>query len=202
MGSRKKKRVKKRTKKTMKNKSVPRDIPRYTKQEISEASKMLLQERSAEMEIDWDTVTEYFNTTIGGLKAFQKTLLDTTIAYESEIDSNREKYSLLLGISGGLKELFSECNELVKEHSSVDDEGIRKVFAGKIDGEDCDLLGIGLVSRYGSINEKLGQLMSIGYVELLASLTTSTEELALLDNTVCEYKEDMKEASNAGQQHH
>ena len=41
------------------------DSPRYTKDEISEASKIALQERSSEMEIDWDTVTEYCNITIG-----------------------------------------------------------------------------------------------------------------------------------------
>ena len=186
---------------TTENESGMIDSPRYTKDEISEASKIALQERSSEMEIDWDTVTEYCNITIGGLKALQKTLEDTIKAYNEKISSSREKTELLLGITGGLKELFSECNEVIKEHSSVNEEGVRVLYTGKIDGDDGDLFGIGLVSRYGSINEKLGQLMSIGYVELLASLTTSPEELALLDSTVNEYKQNMKEAANAGQQH-
>ena len=187
--------------KTMESESGMIDSSRYTKDEISKASKIALQERSSEMEIDWDTVTEYCNITIGGLKALQKTLEDTIKAYNEKISSSREKTELLLGITGGLKELFSECNEVIKEHSSVNEEGVRVLYTGKIDGDDGDLFGIGLVSRYGSINEKLGQLMSIGYVELLASLTTSPEELALLDSTVNEYKQNMKEAANAGQQH-
>ena len=188
-------------KETKKNTNSEPDLPRYTKSEISEASKLVLQEYAAEMDVSWDTVAEYCNITIGGLKALQKTLEDTYKSYGDKIKSSREKTELLLGITGGLKELFSECNEVIKEHSAVNKDGVRVLYTGKIEGEDGDLFGIGLISRYGSINEKLGQLMSIGYVELLASLTTSPEELALLDNAVNDYKQGMKEASNAGQQH-
>lgn len=193
---------KKSNKKAVKRKPSSPHTRKYTKREISEASKVVLQERSAEMEVDWDTVTEYCNITISGLKALQETLANTIKSYNDKISSSREKSELLLGISGGLKELFSECNELIKEHSSVNDKGVRVLHTGKIDGDDSDLFGIGLVSKYGSINEKLGQLMSIGYVELLASLTTSPEELALLDNTVNDYKQNMKEVTDAGQQQH
>ena len=185
-----------------KRKPTSTHVRRVAKREHTNTSVEVSQAHGADIPIDWDTVTEWCNITIGALKAFQTTLSTTTESYKDTISSSRDKSELLLGISGGLKELFSECNEIIMRHSSVDDEGKRTLYTGPIVGEDSSLVGLGLVSEYGSINEKLGQLMSIGYVELLASLTVTPEELRLLDSTLNKYKQDMEEVGNARKQQH